>query len=382
MLSYDRKIALIFIGAAAAVFVTLQAVALLLMAIARRLPHARAHGAAARHRQHPPAGRADADRRAVARARPGAARHRDPDRRQPAAADRRRAAGQGAVVLLPRHPVGRIRRASTPSSASRRRTPRSSACRCCAAASCRPNGIKADDIKAQPNAAWVLQSDRGITFAAEVPRGSTVVEGELVAAGLQRAAAGFVREEDRRRARPQDRRSDRGQRARPQHRRRSIANLRSVHWENLGINFVLVFSPNAFAGAPHTDIATLTYPGGGTADAGNRAAQGGGRRVSGGHHRARQGCDRGGRRHRAQSRCSRCAAPAWWRWSPRCWCSAARSPPVTLPGLRRGRAQDARRHARQADRRLRAGIPAARHRRPRCSAWRPARSRPGWSSRR
>ncbi len=43
-----------------------------------------------------------------------------------------------------------------------------------------------------------------------------------------------------------------------------IANLRAVHWENLGINFVLVFSPSAFAGAPHTDIATLTYPGGGT----------------------------------------------------------------------------------------------------------------------
>ena len=40
------------------------------------------------------------------------------------------------------------------------------------------NGIKADDLKAQPNAAWVLQSDRGITFATEVPRGSTVAEGD------------------------------------------------------------------------------------------------------------------------------------------------------------------------------------------------------------
>jgi len=39
-------------------------------------------------------------------------------------------------------------------------------------------GQKADDIKAQPNAAWVLQSDRGITFATEVPRGSTIVEGD------------------------------------------------------------------------------------------------------------------------------------------------------------------------------------------------------------
>jgi putative ABC transport system permease protein len=43
-----------------------------------------------------------------------------------------------------------------------------------------------------------------------------------------------------------------------------IANLRAVNWENLGINFVLVFSPSTFAGAPYTDIATLTWPGGGT----------------------------------------------------------------------------------------------------------------------
>jgi len=42
MLSYDRKIAAIFITSAAAVFGMLQLVALLLMAIARRLPHARA----------------------------------------------------------------------------------------------------------------------------------------------------------------------------------------------------------------------------------------------------------------------------------------------------------------------------------------------------
>ena len=44
-----------------------------------------------------------------------------------------------------------------------------------------------------------------------------------------------------------------------------IANLRAVDWQNLGINFVLVFSPGAFSGAPHTDIATLTFAGGGTA---------------------------------------------------------------------------------------------------------------------
>jgi putative ABC transport system permease protein len=37
-----------------------------------------------------------------------------------------------------------------------------------------------------------------------------------------------------------------------------ISNLRTVDWQNLGINLVLVFSPDAFKGAPHTHVATLT----------------------------------------------------------------------------------------------------------------------------
>ena len=40
-----------------------------------------------------------------------------------------------------------------------------------------------------------------------------------------------------------------------------IANLRQVQWESLSINFVMVFSPNTFAGAPHAWLATLTDPG-------------------------------------------------------------------------------------------------------------------------
>ncbi|MCL6707694.1 FtsX-like permease family protein, partial [Pseudomonas sp. R2.Fl] len=33
-----------------------------------------------------------------------------------------------------------------------------------------------------------------------------------------------------------------------------------VEWESLSINFVMVFSPNTFAGAPHAWLATLTDP--------------------------------------------------------------------------------------------------------------------------
>jgi putative ABC transport system permease protein len=125
------------------------------------------------------------------------------------------------------------------------------------------NGVKAEEIKAPPSASWVLQSDRGITYASDVPRGSTVVEGawwgegyngpplvsmeKKIADGLGLKVGDSIAVNV----------LGRNISAR-------VANLRSVQWESLGINFVLVFSPNTFAGAPHTDIATLTFPGGGT----------------------------------------------------------------------------------------------------------------------
>ncbi|MEL6211942.1 MAG: drug:proton antiporter, partial [Pseudomonadota bacterium] len=36
-----------------------------------------------------------------------------------------------------------------------------------------------------------------------------------------------------------------------------VANLRVVDWQGLGINFIMVLSPGALAGAPHTHIATV-----------------------------------------------------------------------------------------------------------------------------
>src|SRR5260221_2572180 len=38
----------------------------------------------------------------------------------------------------------------------------------------------------------------------------------------------------------------------------SLDKIRNIDWQGLGINFVLVFSPNAFKGAPHSHVATLT----------------------------------------------------------------------------------------------------------------------------
>jgi putative ABC transport system permease protein len=123
------------------------------------------------------------------------------------------------------------------------------------------NGIKAEDLKPTPDAAWVLQSDRGLTYASDVPAGSRLVEGQwwgpdysgppLVSFEKKLAAGLGLKLGDPVTVNVLGRPIT-----------ATIANMRTVDWESLGINFVLVYSPGAFAGAPHTHIATLTYPNG------------------------------------------------------------------------------------------------------------------------
>jgi putative ABC transport system permease protein len=120
------------------------------------------------------------------------------------------------------------------------------------------HGVKAGDLNPTEDAAWVLRSDRGLTYASEIPRGSRIVAGEWwppdvsgpplvsmekrIAEGLGLKLGDSITVNV----------LGRNITAR-------VANLRSVDWESLGINFVLVYSPNTFRGAPHTVMATLTY---------------------------------------------------------------------------------------------------------------------------
>jgi putative ABC transport system permease protein len=125
------------------------------------------------------------------------------------------------------------------------------------------NGIKAEDLKPGEGSAWVLRGDRGITYATTLPQGSRVVAGDWWATDY--AGEPLISLESKTAADLNLKVGDtltvnvlgRNITAR-------IANLRTVDWQNLGINFVLVFSPGAFAGAPHSDIATLTFADGGT----------------------------------------------------------------------------------------------------------------------
>jgi putative ABC transport system permease protein len=124
-------------------------------------------------------------------------------------------------------------------------------------------GVKAEDLKPGEGSAWVLRGDRGITFAPSLPAGSRLVEGDWWPANY--SGPPLVSLEQRTADDLKLKRGDtitvnvlgRNVSAR-------IANLRTVDWQNLGINFVLVFSPGTFAGAPHTDIATLTFADGGS----------------------------------------------------------------------------------------------------------------------
>lgn len=118
-------------------------------------------------------------------------------------------------------------------------------------------GVMAENLKPSEDAEWVLQGDRGLTYTNEVPKGSKVVEGAMWPADYsgpplvsfeKKLADGLglkIGDPVTVNVLGRDITA-------------TISNMRTVDWQSLGINFVLVFSPNTFRGAPHTHIATLT----------------------------------------------------------------------------------------------------------------------------
>lgn len=125
-------------------------------------------------------------------------------------------------------------------------------------------GQDVEKMKVPPEAQWVLNGDRGLTFAAEVPVGSKVVggswwpkdyEGEaLVSFEVELARKLGLKLGDQVTVNVLGRNLT-----------ARISNLREIKWENLSINFVMVFSPNTLKSAPYNLMATITLPGGATA---------------------------------------------------------------------------------------------------------------------
>ena len=115
------------------------------------------------------------------------------------------------------------------------------------------------EVKPSEKAAWVLQGDRGITFSDAVPDGSMLVKGKWWPA--DHTGKPLVSMED-------DIADGLGLHLGDtvtvnvlgREITATIANTRKVDWRKLGINFVMVFSSDTFAGAPYSDLATVTYP--------------------------------------------------------------------------------------------------------------------------
>ena len=119
------------------------------------------------------------------------------------------------------------------------------------------NGVRAEDIKASEQSAWVLDGDRGITYAETMPAGSKLAAGEwwpenyrgepLVSFDAQNAAGIGLKIGDTLTVNVLGRNIS-----------ARVANFRAIEWRSMGINFVMLFSPNTIAGAPHTNLATVT----------------------------------------------------------------------------------------------------------------------------
>lgn len=127
------------------------------------------------------------------------------------------------------------------------------------------NGVPADKVQVSADGAWVLRGDRGLTYDDEKPANATLTEGAWWPAGYAgEPLVSFSAEEGR----------DLGLKLGDmvtvnvlgRNVTAKIANFRQVQWETMGINFVMVFSPNTFAGAPHAWLATLADKAATTAD--------------------------------------------------------------------------------------------------------------------
>ena len=119
-------------------------------------------------------------------------------------------------------------------------------------------GKPLDRYKIADEAKWVLEGDRGITFSENLPNNSTLTEGAwwekdytgtpLVSLEQKVAEAFGLKIGDQIRVNVLGRDLV-----------ATVSNFRKVDWRSYAINFVMVFSPNAFKAAPYTELFTISY---------------------------------------------------------------------------------------------------------------------------
>ncbi|WP_447764362.1 ABC transporter permease [Sphingopyxis panaciterrae] len=117
-------------------------------------------------------------------------------------------------------------------------------------------GQRVDELAELPEGAWVLRGDRGLTYSPALPNGSTLVGGAwwprdykgppLVSVEQEVAASLGLKIGDTLSV------NVLGVEVQAK-----VASLRTVEWDNFGLNYVLVFSPGTFDAAPHNMVATV-----------------------------------------------------------------------------------------------------------------------------
>ncbi len=118
------------------------------------------------------------------------------------------------------------------------------------------DGVPAAEAVIDPDSRWTLRGDRGVTWSADPPPDSPVIAGDWWPAGYSgpplisfdaETAAGYgVGLGDTLTVNVLGREVQ-----------GTIANLRTIDWGTLGINFLMVFSPGTLEAAPRTHIATV-----------------------------------------------------------------------------------------------------------------------------
>ncbi|MGH6883752.1 MAG: ABC transporter permease, partial [Hypericibacter sp.] len=121
------------------------------------------------------------------------------------------------------------------------------------------NGTPADQLAVPKDQQWVLQGDRGLTWSDTLPEGSQLTAGQwwpadyqgppLVSFEEEAAAALGLKPGDHVTIGVLGREIT-----------AEVASIRAIRWTDLTINFVMVFSPGSFAGAPATWLATASLP--------------------------------------------------------------------------------------------------------------------------
>lgn len=116
---------------------------------------------------------------------------------------------------------------------------------------------RVDQLEELPEGAWILNGDRGLTYSGVMPNGSEIVAGAwwpedykgpaLVSLEAEAAESLGVGVGDSLTI------SLLGVEIPAK-----IASLRTIKWDNFGLNYVMVFSPGSLDAAPHNMVATLT----------------------------------------------------------------------------------------------------------------------------